>query len=266
KTELSFTTMLADEYPRIAEQAPLSQLRYSGPTFKKIVESTAFCAATSDSRPVLTGVNFTMEGKQQHFVCTDSHRLGKINVVTSDCLEEDTTVKSTIPAHALIHAVKTFDLTLDVFLVSFKGMVAFANGNVIYYSRLIEGNYPDTDRLIPIENSTEIVVNKHELHDVVTLLREASQDSIVKLTITNEVFQIAAKNELAKGSAEIAIGEKIGEDLTIAFSSKYLLEAINSFTSDTLQLSFSGAMRPFIIRSTDENDTSLQMILPVRTY
>jgi len=267
KTELSFTTMIADEYPKIAEQAPLSQLRYSGPTFKKIVESTAFCAATSETRPVLTGVNLKMEGKQQTFVSTDSHRLGNIHVLTSDCLEENTNVNQTIPASALTHAAKTFDLSKDVFVVNYKNMVAFVNGNVIYYSRLIEGNFPDTSRLIPQQFSTELTFNKNELRDTVQLLKEASQDSVVKFVIDESLFvKISAKNELAKGNAEVAYGEKIGEDLTISFSSQYFLEALNAIENEIIKISFCGAMRPFVIRSSDENDTSLQLILPVRTY
>lgn len=269
KTELTFTTMLADEYPKLADQAPLSQLRYSGPVFKSIVESTAFCSSTSETRPILQGVNLSMEGKTQTFAATDSHRLGNMQVVTSDCLEENQSINQTIPASALTHALKTFDLSKDVFLVSFKNMIALANGNVLYYSNLLEGNYPDTKRLIPAEFKTEIIVNRKECYDTVLLLKELRKedDNVVGFTIDDGLFlKVAVKNELAKGHSEIAFCEKTGENLEIAFSSKYFLDALNAFESEEVKVSFCGNMRPFIIRSTDEEDARIQLVLPVRTY
>lgn len=267
KTELTFTTMLADEYPKTAEQEPIFNIRLSGPAFKQIVDSTAFNAATSEVRPVLTGVNISVQGNSQQFVCTDSHRLGRIILNTTDSLEENQVVNQTIPAQAMSHAVKTFDLSKDVFIVGFKNMVALANGDSLYYSNLLEGNYPDTNRLIPQEFKTEIVVNRKEVHDTVLLLKEMTKDNSVKFTIDDSLFiKIAAKNELAKGNSEIGVIERIGEDLVIAFNAQYFLEALNSFEAEAVRISFTGAMRPFIIRSTDESEPQLQLILPVRTY
>lgn len=269
KTELTFTTMLADEYPKIDDKMPLSKLRYSGPSFREIVDATAFCVATSESRPVLMGVNLKLNGNMQSFVATDSHRLGKINVETSDCLEEDQDINYTIPANALVHALKTFDLSKDVFLYTFKNMIALANDNVLYYTQLLEGKYPDTDHLIPNEFTTEVIINRKECYDTVLLLKELrkDEDNVVQFSIDDGLFlKVAVKNELAKGHSEIAFTEKIGENLEIAFSSTYLLEALNAFESKEVKISFCGKMRPFIIRSTDVEETKLQLVLPVRSY
>lgn len=268
KTELTFTMMLADEYPPITQQVPTSQLRYAGAVFKQIVDATTFNAATEETRPVLMGVNLKMDGKVQQFVGTNSHHLGKFVVETSDCLEDENHVNQTIPARVLDHAVKTFDLNKDVFLLNFPNQIALANGNVIYYSRLLEGNYPETNRLIPQEFNTEIVINKKELSETLTLLKEVTENSIVTFTLDGGLFiKIAAHNSLAKGVSEIAYTELIGDnDLKIGFSSQYLLHALSPFSCDSVKISFVGSMRPFTVRSTDPNDTQIQLILPVRTY
>src|SRR5690606_1870077 len=146
----------------------------------------------------------------------------------------------------------------------------FRTKHLNFLSRILDGNYPETSRLIPEQSKTVLHVKTKDLSssiDRASLLAREERNNVVKLTtLDNNILEITSNSpEVGHVSEELAVQSNEGEDLKISFSSKYMLDALKVMDVDEVKIDFTGAMRPFIIRPI--NDPSmLQLILPVRTY
>jgi DNA polymerase-3 subunit beta len=147
--------------------------------------------------------------------------------------------------------------------------------NISFQTRLLDGNYPDTSRLIPAEFPIVLKFNKDELIEAVervSLLspRDKATDreitySIIKLSIKKDrIIEISTTNAAVGDAKEELIPTSIdsANPITIGFSSRYLIEALRSFISTEVSLNLTGAIRPFIIRG-DRDANLTQVILPV---
>lgn len=260
KTSLEFSIMSADEYPNVAIENTNKAITFEGSDFESIVKKAGYAASKSDSRPVLQGVHMEF-GETNSFVSTDSHRLAKLE--TGASTEE---IQITVPANVLEHAIKSFDLSQQVLMFPSSNQIAFANGNTILYSRLLDGNYPDTSRLIPKEFESELVLNRTELIETLELLAILGTNSVVNLSVTGLFVELSAIGTGAKGQKEIVFESWTGEEgFKISLSATYLLDAIKTITTSSVKIGFTGSMRPFVVTPVTEQPTSeLQLILPVR--
>lgn len=141
---------------------------------------------------------------------------------------------------------------------------------LLFFSRLLDGTYPDTTRIIPQSSKTEIVLKTKEfLHAIerASLLARDQKDHVVKLNLKEgSAIELSSKNtEVGQVNEKVSIQSFSGEELKISFNAKYMIEALRSIDSSDIQIGFTGAMSPFVIRPTD-HDWILHLILPVRTY
>ena len=139
---------------------------------------------------------------------------------------------------------------------------------ILFKHVLIDGSYPDTARLIPLEFDYELDINRADLLNAIDrvslLLNE--QNNIVKLDMSNEqVILSSYQQEIGSVEENLASSFYKGEPLTISFSCKYASDAIKSFSGDKIKILFTGEMKPFIVKDFD-SDELLQLVLPVRTY
>ncbi len=135
---------------------------------------------------------------------------------------------------------------------------------------MLEGNYPETSRLIPTESKTDITVNTKEFLQAIdraSLLAREGRNNVVKLTADEGGEMEVSSNtpEIGKVVEEIQSQSIAGEELKISFSAKYMMDALKALEGTDITISFTGAMRPFVIRPLHD-ETTLQLILPVRTY
>ena len=146
----------------------------------------------------------------------------------------------------------------------------FQTKNLYFLSRLLDGNYPETSRLIPDQSKTTILTKTKELLNAIdraSLLARENKNNVVKLeTKSGDRLEISGHTpEVGQVIEEVNSKSIVGEDLKISFSAKYMLDALKIIESDNVKIEFTGAMRPFIIKPEDDEDI-LQLILPVRTF
>ena len=149
--------------------------------------------------------------------------------------------------------------------------ILFEYGNILFQSRLLEGNFPETSRLIPNEFPVIIKFNKDKLYTAVEraslLSSKEGSSSIVKLNLRSDnTVEITSNSpELGKVTEKVyPVDNVVGMPLKIAFSSKYFMDALKTFNSTEVYVKFTGEIRPFIIEG-DEDQGVIQLILPVRT-
>lgn len=269
KSEFNLNGLDAEEYPRLPQIEEENVFRISTDLLKNMIRQTVFAVSTSETRPILTGVNWKVEGETLTCVATDSHRLAmrqaKIETAQTD------SYNVVIPGKSLTELSKILDDSTDlVDIVITENQVLFKTKHLLLFSRLLDGNYPDTSRLIPTDSKTELQVNAKEFLQAIdraSLLAKDAKNNVVKLsTFDNGLIGISSNSpEIGKVVEEIQSIAVAGEELKISFSSKYMLDALKALEGTEVKINFTGAMRPFILHAMDD-ESILQLILPVRTY
>ena len=268
KSEITLKGKDADQYPRIQEISASNPLVLETSVLKNIINETAFAASTQESRPILTGVHFVLtENKNLKTVATDSHRMSQKKIVLEKNGDNFDVV---IPSRSLreFSAVFTDDIeTVEIYFTN--NQLLFRSENISFYTRLLEGNYPDTDRLIPTEFTSIVTFDKNNLRyamERARLLSNATQNGTVKLEIINDVVSAHVNSpEVGRVNEEIDTESISGQDLTISFNPTYLIDSLKAINSEKVTISFISAVRPFTVVPNEDTENFIQLITPVRT-
>lgn len=269
--EFDLNGLDAEEYPRLPMITEDSLFTIPADLLKTVIKQTVFAVSTSETRPILTGVNWNIENNQLVAVATDSHRLACKKVRLESVNKENRSYNIVIPGKSLNELMKIIDdHNEQIQIVITENHILFKAKNLLFLSRLLEGKYPDTARLIPTDSKTTVKLNAKEYLEAVeraSLLARESKNNVIKLTILdqNEIEISSYTPEIGKVVEKITSKKIEGEDIKISFNSKYMIDALKAIDGMELSIHFTGAMRPFII-TTDEDDSILQLILPVRTF
>ena len=268
KSEITLKGKDADQYPRIQEISASNPLVLETSVLKNIINETAFAASTQESRPILTGVHFVLtENKNLKTVATDSHRMSQKQIILEKNGDNFDVV---IPSRSLreFSAVFTDDIeTVEIYFTN--NQLLFRSENISFYTRLLEGNYPDTDRLIPTDFNNIITFDTNNLRyamERARLLSNATQNGTVKLEIINGVVSAHVNSpEVGRVNEEIDTESISGQDLTISFNPTYLIDSLKAIDSEKVTISFISAVRPFTLVPNDDTENFIQLITPVRT-
>ena len=270
QSEITLKGLDVEMYPRIQEMPTENPLKIRAGVLKEIFTETAFAVSTQESRPILTGLHLTLtDNKILKSVATDSHRMSQ-RVITLDKLSEDFDL--VLPNKSVNSFKSVFsddDTELDIFFSS--NQILIRNETISFYTRLVEGNYPDTNRLIPSDadytlDLTFNVANLRHTMDRAKLLSNATTNGTVKLSITGDQI-IATVNSPEVGSVheEITPLAKSGDDLTISFNPQYLIDALKVIKEPEVRIRFISPVRPFTLVPKSDTLDFVQLVTPVRT-
>ena len=233
---------------------------------REAIEQTVIAASTDEGRPVLTGVYVQLNGGKATLAATDGHRLAvKTLAVEAEAGETDTIV---VPARALTELgriLKTGEERIDVTVGAQKNQVLFKTGDVELMSRLIEGTYPNYQQVIPAQSTTTITTKTQDLLFTTKMVSLFSKDAanVIKFKTEGGKLTLTA-NTSEVGQNVAGVDAKIdGQDLQVAFNSKYLLDVLAILGTEEVQLGFTGPLNPGIIRPVGKDDY-LYIIMPVR--
>ncbi|WP_264740013.1 DNA polymerase III subunit beta [Cytobacillus firmus] len=269
KSEFNLNGLDAEEYPHLPQIEEENVFKIPTDLLKAMVRQTVFAVSTSETRPILTGVNWKVENGTLTCIATDSHRLALRKAQIETNVSESYNV--VIPGKSLSELSKILDDNNDLIdIVITENQVLFKAEHLLFFSRLLEGNYPDTSRLIPSDSKTDVVVNTKEFLQAIdraSLLAKEGRNNVVKFsTIDGGVIEISSNTpEIGKVVEEVQSKSVEGEELKISFSAKFMMDALKALEGSEITISFTGAMRPFIIKPLND-ESILQLILPVRTY
>ncbi|WHL23632.1 DNA polymerase III subunit beta [Streptococcus iniae] len=268
KSEITLKGKDVEQYPRLQEVSTDNPLILETKLLKSIIAETAFAASLQESRPILTGVHMILsQNNQFKAVATDSHRMSQ-RLLTLEKSASDFDV--VIPSKSLREFSSVFTDDIETVEIFFSpSQILFRSEHISFYTRLLEGNYPDTDRLLMNQFETEVVFNTQSLRHAMErahLISNATQNGTVKLEIAeNAITAHVNSPEVGKVNEELEIVEKSGEHLTISFNPTYLIEALKALKSDTVRIRFISPVRPFTLIPGDDEEGFIQLITPVRT-
>lgn len=259
-----------EEYPQLPQLHTEDSFELPIDLLKNLIRQTVFAVSTSETRPILTGVHVKMDEGSLEFIATDSHRLAS-RKVSLDQPEGKSLPAVVIPGKSLTELNKILDDSDDKIEISVTdNQVLFRTKHLYFLSRLLDGNYPETSRLIPEQSKTVVKIDAKDLLqsvDRASLLAKENRNNVVRLVTkeSNHLEITGNSPEVGNVVEEVTANDVDGEDLKISFSAKYMMDALKAVDYDQVKVEFTGAMRPFLIRPVDD-DQILQLILPVRTY
>ncbi|NQI71154.1 DNA polymerase III subunit beta [Streptococcus suis] len=268
KSEITLKGKDAEQYPRLQEVPTSKPLVLETKVLKQTINETAFAASLQESRPILTGVHFVLtDNKNLKTVATDSHRMSQRKLVLEKAGDDFNVV---IPSRSLREFTVVFTDDIETVEVFFSNnQILFRSEHISFYTRLLEGTYPDTDRLIPTEFKTVAVFDTANLRhsmERARLLSNATQNGTVKLEIANNIVTAHVNSpEVGRVNEELDTLEVTGEDLVISFNPTYLIEALKATNNEQVKISFISSVRPFTVVPNSEGDDLIQLVTPVRT-
>lgn len=263
-----------DAYPHLPEIEADKRITLPTASFKQMINQTIFAASNQESRPVLTGIHLQATSNYLTAIATDSHRLSKREIPV-DINETQLNFDAiTIPKKTMTELTRIIEDDQTLFMIVAQQQVIFIADNLTIYSRLLEGNYPETSRLIPTSHQTEMIVNANEFHQAIdraALMSHEGKNNVVQLTVDNAVVELSVSGNEAGHVAEIINTKSAGgDDLKISFNPDYMKDALKSFGDIAVKVEFQSAVRPLLISAETESEIPhnqlLQLLTPVRTH
>ncbi|MBX6395564.1 MAG: DNA polymerase III subunit beta [Alicyclobacillaceae bacterium] len=257
-----------EEFPRMPQLNAQERLTVQSDVFKDAIRQTIVAVATEDTRPVLTGISVSFDAESLTMVATDSHRLAT-RTLFLEVAEDRSRQQAVIPGKSMQELARLLpedDSRIDIVFADHQMLVHAPHTH--FYSRLLEGQYPDTSKIIPTTYKTRLHLNRSAFLGALErahLIARDMQNHVVRLQVRPSEVEISTSSQdIGRVSEIIPVDAVEGEPLTIAFNAKYMLDAARAIDGEQVMIDFTGAMSPMILRPTD-GQAYLHLVLPVRT-
>ncbi|NME33685.1 DNA polymerase III subunit beta [Lactobacillus sp. MRS-253-APC-2B] len=261
----------ANNYPHLPEVESENTVELASDMLREVIDQTRIAVSKQESRPILTGIHVMLNNGVLTAVATDSHRLAQRKVELPETAGLDFDI--VLPGVSMTELAKMISDEKDgVKMQITENQALFIFGNTHFYSRLLEGNYPETSRLIPETSDTRLEITASDLLASIeraSLLSHESRNNVVKLTVNpeNKIATVSGTSaDVGNVEEEINADQIVGNPLEISFNPDYMRDALKSFGQTKILISFTTALRPFTLVPTEEKANFVQLITPVRTY
>jgi DNA polymerase III subunit beta len=258
--------MAPEEYPKLPKEESGQLVKVSGGTLLEMIKRTSFAISTDETRYILNGVLFEpREGGMLRMVATDGHRLA----LCERPLEGDFKLKSgvIIPRKGLFELKRVLEEAPDA-----ECQLGFAESSALFKKpgltmvmRLIDGQFPEYQRVIPKEGEKKLVLNRTRLLEGLRRIALLSADKsyAVKLSLSTDQLRITSQNpDLGEAKDDVPVTYR-GAELNVGFNARYLMDALSVLDGEEVQLELGDEHSPGVLHAPDER-TSLAVVMPMR--
>lgn len=258
-------TMDATEFPQINPDAAEKSFRIQAIALKNLIARTVFACAFEDSRPVLTGCNVEIHGADIKFVATNTHRVA----ITSDKIfDEIDELRFVVPANSLRNLLSMLvGVHENIVAVDFSGAsAAFTFDNIFMSTRLIDGEFPAYERVIPKSSTTNATVETAELLkaiDRMQIIARETEYKTVTMNFTQDGLEISSTSNDVGKSMEHVDAEVEGDDLKISFNFNYIVDVLKIVSSKKIRFAMNQPLQAVEIRGLSE-DNFIYIVTPLR--
>ena len=269
RSNYEFFTLPAEEYPPLPEGTSSGQFRVEAKAFREAANAVTFAASSEEARgAVLMGTLLEIEGSAATLVATDGYRLARHRLELAEPVKA--AAKLIVPARALGEVVRSSgEGQIEANVIGGQAnQLVFHTGDAKISARLVDGQYPNYQQVIPKEFDKKVVASTAQL---LAALRRAGvvagdRASMVKLAMDGTSLVITASSDTAGNAYEEIDVERTGDPLTIAFNAKFLVEILNHIESDTVTMDFVGALNPAAIHPSSgaAAERQLYILMPLR--
>ncbi len=252
-----------DEFPIIPKVASDTPLKFNINDILKGLKSVFYSASPSTIRPALSSVLIFSEEDSVVFAATDSFRLAEKKVHVKKHKEFNQIL---LPWKNVTEIIRSFDgMSGEIDVLLSTNQIAFVSGDMYITSRVIDAVFPEYKQLIPKEMKTEVTVLKQDLINalkVSNIFLDKFNRVSFEVSSTKKMFSITTRNTDVGENVQTIDAVIKGEDLTINFSYKYVVDCFQSIESDSVTLSFVDPNRPMVITPVSDNSFTY-LVMPM---
>lgn len=264
RSRFMLSSLPANEFPNIDEVEGQIELSLPQAQLRRVIDRTAFAMAQQDVRYYLNGLLLEVKADELRAVATDGHRLATCGVSVDLAIEGKTQV--IVPRKAVLELAKLMtDPESNVELVLSNNHVRAQVGDYTFTSKLVDGKFPDYERVIPRNGNKVLVADRQALRQVFARTAILSNEKYrgVRLLMEDNNLQVVANNP-EQEQAEESIGvEYQGELLEIGFNVSYLQDVLSVLSGDDMKMTLADANSSAVMEETDGGD-ALYVVMPMR--
>ena len=265
-SEFNLVTLHPDDFSLVEQIHDQDHVNIDSFAMKELIDLTNYAAATDEDRPVFTGALLEINENEVTMVATDTHRMA-VKKITID--EPATTpMRAIIPTKTLAEVSRLLptDNPAMINIIWNRTQIVFNFESIYIISRLIEGTYPEYEKVIPSQFDSSAVINRHEFAgavDRVSLLAKDISYNVIRYDWAESNVTLSTQNsEIGMAKEDVAVEFK-GTPFTISFNGRYISDILRHSTGDNIHL-FLKQNGPVVIRQ-DNNPNYTYVVTPVRT-
>ena len=265
KSRFKLSGLPAEDYPINNEIKDGTEFSINSNKLKSMITQTAFCVATNDVRYYLTGLLIEIKAGQLAFVATDGHRMA----VSKTRVENAKDMKFIVPLTSVLSLGRLLALNKNdndvIITADDKQVFVNVNENVTMSSKLIDGNYPDWEMVIPTTSEIELPLVTQDFKQAITRASILSNEKYkgLSLKIEGNVLTLAGKNSRAENSEDILELTDVVGSIEIGLNGCYLKDAVNAITTPEMSISFVDLAVSCAIKEKNNSDVVF-IIMPMK--
>jgi DNA polymerase-3 subunit beta len=264
RSRFNLSTLPRDDFPVIAEGDLPTRFELPAATLREIIEKTRFAISSEETRYYLMGIFFHVVDEQMRAAATDGHRLARVTIGRPDGAEGMPDV--IVPRKAvneLYRLLEELEGTVEISLSPTK--IRFGLGSAILTSKLIDGTFPDYNRVIPTANDKLLKLDPKSFAQGVDRVSTIASEKTraVKMAVDRDKVTLSVTSP-ENGVATEEVPADYGSDgLEIGFNAKYLLDILGEIDGDTVEVHLADAAAPTLLRENDKSN-ALYVLMPMR--
>jgi DNA polymerase III subunit beta len=264
RSRFNLSTLPRDDFPVIAEGELPTRFELPAATLRQIIEKTRFAISSEETRYYLMGIFLHVVEEQLRAAATDGHRLARVTVPRPDGADgmPDVIVPRKAVAE-LYRLVEELEGTVEVSLSPTK--IRFGLGSAILTSKLIDGTFPDYNRVIPTANDKLLKLDPKSFSAGVDRVSTIASEKTraVKMSVDRDKVTLSVTSP-ENGLATEELPADYGSDgLEIGFNARYLLDILGEIDGDTVEVHLADAAAPTLLRENDKSN-ALYVLMPMR--
>jgi len=256
----------ASDYPSIETPIPSHNLNLSENALKTIMSKVSFAMALQDVRYYLNGMLLDVEGDNIKAVATDGHRLALSQFKNTGEAKQDP-IQIILPRKAVVELSKLLSSTDNKIQIELSSShIKISLDNTQFISKLIDGRFPDYERVMPQGETSKVIADRELLKQALQRTAILSNEKYrgIRFSLEENLLKLQAHNpEQDQADEELEINYS-GNKTTIGFNVGYLLDVLSTISSDDVHLNLIDANSSTLITSTDEDDNSQYVVMPMR--
>ncbi len=264
RARFNLSTLPRDDFPVIAEGDLPTRFELPAATLRQVIEKTRFAISSEETRYYLMGIFFHVVDDQMRAAATDGHRLARVTIPKPDGADGMPDV--IIPRKAvaeLYRLLEEVEGTVEISLSPTK--VRFGLGSAILTSKLIDGTFPDYNRVIPTANDKLLKLDPKSFSQGVDRVSTIASEKTraVKMAVDRDKVTLSVTSP-ENGLATEEVPADYGSDsIEIGFNARYLLDILSEIDGDTVEVHLADAAAPTLLRENDKAN-ALYVLMPMR--
>jgi DNA polymerase-3 subunit beta len=264
RARFNLSTLPRDDFPVIAEGELPTRFELPAATLRQIIDKTRFAISTEETRYYLMGIFLHVADDQLKAAATDGHRLARVTVPKPDGADEMPDV--IIPRKCVAELRKLLDELEGTVEVSMSGTkIRFGLGSAVLTSKLIDGTFPDYNRVIPTANDKLLKLDPKTFAQGVDRVSTIASEKTraVKINVDRDKVTLSVTSPESGTATEELAADYGSEGIEIGFNARYLLDILGEIEGDSVEVHLADAAAPTLLRENDKSP-ALYVLMPMR--